>query len=164
MFEYTVFSIQNFIKMHPMNNVENWICNYKGKQYFFELSLILYPDITLYKTNDKNIVETYNSASEAVHYARKFIAQEFNEYVYLVMCNTEGKGYCTGYYKVDSVFASLEDAHEYIMNQSRHMDIKQHTNFSYPKLLKADNNSEDLFLNFNEINYNGFKIVPMHIK
>ena len=159
MLYHSVISAKSYIKNRFKIEMDRYLQNYIGKPYFFELSLIRYPDVQLYKVDDRGFIETYDSATDAERAARKFIAHDLSKYVFLVERNsdfTSGSGHMV----VDKVFGSPETAHEYIMNQKGIMGTEQHVNVSGLRLLKPCRESEDLLLHFSYVRYNGYIMVP----
>lgn len=159
MLYHSVISAENYSRNHFKIETDCYLQNYIGKPYFFELSLILYPDVKFYKVDDRGFIETYDSATDAERAARKFIAHDISKYVFLVERNsdfTSGSGHMV----VDKVFGSPETAHEYIMNQKGIMGTEQHVDFSDLRLLKPSYESEDLLLHFSYVGYNGYIMVP----
>lgn len=159
LYYHSVISAKSYIESHFNIEMDRHLQNYIGKPYFFELTLIRYPDVKFYKVDDRGFIETFDSVLDAERAARKFVAHDISKYVFLVERNsdfTSGQGHLV----VDKIFGSPETAHEYIMNQKGIMGTEQHMDSFKPCLLKPRYESEDLLLHFSYVGYNGYIMVP----
>lgn len=159
LYYHSVISAKNYIKNHFKIETDRYLQNYIGKPYFFELSLIRYPDVKFYKVDDRGFIETFDSVLDAERAARKFVDHAILKYVFLVERNvdfTSGQGHMV----VDKIFGSPETAHEYIMNQKGVMGTEQQMDSFELCLLRPRYESEDLLLHFSYIGYNGYIMVP----